>query len=1115
MRCSCTPVIARYFLLLALFALVLIALEGVEAGQGLNSSNRQQREAEVVLNRAAQEQRQQQQQHEQQHQQHQQQLLPSKNQNTDININDADIASRPRKNPSGFTNPSRRSSPSTYSSHSAAISSADQRQIEDWKLADFLLIATVDGSLHACERDTGIERWSLGGEGSVVKTFSDRSLSDDDEELTWIVEPLGDGALYYFTPNSGLQKLPISIKQLVSESPFSVNGDDKVYTGYRLTTLYSVDARTGRILKVFGSGAPAALCPRRRNLEDFEDDDNDWEGAVGDRETFLVGRTEYRLEISSQSSDGGKAGAIWNVTYSTWGPNNMDTDLMAQHTMPPDNLYVYPLHDGVILGVDRFNETRSWSRILPSPAITTFDVFAPYESIIGRRSPYILLPQPAARDTKYESSAELSTFVSRTDDGGWYALSAQNFPVLVESAPIARWNLGVMSFDAENQRQSLIGVHDGKRSSSVMASLPGIEGGPMRTPPQIGAGSGSSLSSRLLGAGDGSAGGLGAAAGSSLPMRALVDIALVLPMLLAAYYLLLRKRGVREFLFDTAVEEKSEPVTEREIDVVATTTPEKEAESTSATPVDEISSTDKDDTASPTTTATAATPAKKRKRGARGGRRTQGNKENKETAESKSVVVVEDRTRAGQTSEGVETSEVVGGPSRINSLEVSDVVLGYGSHGTVVYAGTFENREVAVKRMLLDFYDVASHEISLLQESDDHPNIVRYFCKQESEKFLYIALELCPATLQDVIDRPQEFSALVERMADPRDVLSQIANGLRYLHSLKIVHRDIKPQNILVAPPKKLRTAEDEAARRRPARLLISDFGLCKKLEGDQSSFRATTAHAAGTSGWRAPELLIDGDDSYANGGGSSSSHTIMAAMSSHSNSNSEPAVIDSLSNRRATRAIDIFSLGCVFYFFLSHGSHPFGDRYLREANIVKGEYALDFLDVLGAQGVQARDLISRMIERDPNRRPSAGEVLAHPYFWSSQKKLDFLLEVSDRFEIEPRDPPSELLGKLESDPEHVVYNDWYKRLDKSLIENLGKYRKYHTDKVLDLLRALRNKKHHYQDLPPNVRSALGKVPEGFLGYFEERFPNLVMHVYFVVRDNLRDEPQFRPYFCC
>lgn len=62
-------------------------------------------------------------------------------------------------------------------------------------------------------------------------------------------------------------------------------------------------------------------------------------------------------------------------------------------------------------------------------------------------------------------------------------------------------------------------------------------------------------------------------------------------------------------------------------------------------------------------------------------------------------------------------------------ISSNDTSVGYGSHGTVVYKGEFDGRAVAVKRLLIDFYDVAYHEVKLLQESDDHPNVVRYFYK--------------------------------------------------------------------------------------------------------------------------------------------------------------------------------------------------------------------------------------------------------------------------------------------------------------------------------------------------------------------------------------------------
>lgn len=55
---------------------------------------------------------------------------------------------------------------------------------------------------------------------------------------------------------------------------------------------------------------------------------------------------------------------------------------------------------------------------------------------------------------------------------------------------------------------------------------------------------------------------------------------------------------------------------------------------------------------------------------------------------------------------------------------VDYMVLGYGSHGTVVLKGTFQGRAVAVKRLLKEYVTIASHEVKLLQESDDHANVM-------------------------------------------------------------------------------------------------------------------------------------------------------------------------------------------------------------------------------------------------------------------------------------------------------------------------------------------------------------------------------------------------------
>ncbi|KAJ7326429.1 hypothetical protein DFH08DRAFT_816747 [Mycena albidolilacea] len=437
------------------------------------------------------------------------------------------------------------------------------------------------------------------------------------------------------------------------------------------------------------------------------------------------------------------------------------------------------------------------------------------------------------------------------------------------------------------------------------------------------------------------------------------------------------------------------------------------------------------------------------------------------------------------------------------SLVVSDHVLGYGSHGTVVYRGSLQGRAVAVKRLLQDFVTLASREVSILQESDDHPNVIRYYYQEAHSNFLYIALELCPATLADLIETPDRDAWRDIAVAfDPKRALRQIAGGLRHLHGLKLVHRDIKPQNILVSA--------GAGGGAKAYRMLISDFGLCKKLDVDQTSFLPTShgAMAAGTVGWRAPEILR-GDvklDEMGAGDDASVSSQGSAASGASSGTAGKPA--------RLTKSVDIFALGCLFFYTMTSGGHPFGDRFEREANIMKGAKNLQGLERFGEEGEEAVDLISSMLHADAHERPDTTTCLLHPFFWDPARRLTFLQDASDRFEIMTRVPKEPYLLVLERGASGIVGNDWLSRLDPLFLENLGKFRKYDGRSVQDLLRALRNKKHHYQDLPDKVKRNLGPMPEGFLAYFTRRFPRLFLHVHSVVGDtSLRTESMFRSYF--
>ena len=946
-----------------------------------------------------------------------------------------------------------RAPPARFTGKSAGLSSLlNARSLQDWEVEDFVLLATVDGTIHARDRKTGTARWALEVDRPMVETTyhrQNRSKGGDprpEEEFLWIVEPSRDGNLYVYNPGPkpAMQKLGLTVKRLVEElSPYAGEDPAVVYTAEKKNTLYTVDAGSGRILKMFSSRGSSIndeqSCRRVSGLEALDDEE------CGSSGTLTLGRTEYTVGIQSRDS----GDQICTLTYSEWGPNNRDSDLQSQYFSTMDHKYVYSRHDGSIFGFDHAqtdDRRKLYTQKFPSPVARVFDVARPMD-VDTRDTPLVILPQPIApqdREDLYNGLNDRSdrVFVNLTDAGGWYAMSEVTYPLVTGGAPTAQcydrdWIDITPTWDTIGliQRQkALVGVHAISKYDTYQDRFATISGPEFKAadqnPPNILSDAPQLTSvpaiggSRLIGTATENAKDI-----LILIMCAFAGMFFFLNRRYAGH--LLRKNLDLKYIFpaleqpltstpSTPIVTKMEFPMEVHEDRVAIEglpleTPEQILvsrsrsstlaehidigardvevelngdadflERTDSNPIDvegtprvRIEEPSVNDDEGPASSPDAEKKKKKASRGRRGGKNH--SKASKKGGGRKHEVknsldqAVDEAMNIGRDPSvepdvikvnglfGSDIADVSGPIVQIGQLRVfTDTVLGFGSHGTIVYKGSFDGRDVAVKRMLLEFFDIASHEVGLLQESDDHANVIRYFNREQAGEFLYIALELCPASLQDVIEKPDKYPALIGLSGlDLPDVLKQITAGVRYLHSLKIVHRDLKPQNILVAAPKKLRAQPNAVL---PPRLLISDFGLCKKLEGDQSSFRATTAHAAGTSGWRAPELLVDDD---------AGPQPPSLSDITHSGETSEPAVVDPQTNRRATRAIDMFSLGCVFYYVLTRGNHPFDKdgRYMREANIVKGLYNLDDLQRLGDYAYEADDLIRQMLAQNPRDR--------------------------------------------------------------------------------------------------------------------------------------------------
>lgn len=291
-------------------------------------------------------------------------------------------------------------------------------------------------------------------------------------------------------------------------------------------------------------------------------------------------------------------------------------------------------------------------------------------------------------------------------------------------------------------------------------------------------------------------------------------------------------------------------------------------------------------------------------------------------------------------------------------MQVDDLTLtkslGKGAFGEVFLTQKKGSKEFyATKRLDRAFSEkpenikLLSNEITLLKKIN-HPNIVRLIDLKKTKSHCYIVMEYCNGgDLSGCLKKYKEAYRRPFSEEIVQYIMRQVVNGINFLHSNKIVHRDLKLDNILVTFPSE---NDKKSLKMMKAIAKIIDFGFATRLKASKSNLTYTIL---GTPANMAPQILENMQQRTPN-------------------------------HQGYDEKVDIWSLGTLCYEMLV-GHMAFCGHSMQELSqkVKQGTYSLPT-----NLSKEVISFIDSMLQTDPNKRSSARDLLKHDFLVKNVKQF-------------------------------------------------------------------------------------------------------------------------------